>query len=644
VAFSTAKINAYVNINDSCNAYYDGDVNFFSAGSGCNNTGRQADVIFHEWGHGFHNNSILSGWYDGSLGEGAADTLSFLLTDDSRIAPQFYIGGGTLRNVDNTNKWPDDYTANDAFVHSNGLIFGGAMWHTREAIRRQRGEPYATEAVSNLYVGLLKGGPDIEGSFDEAMFADDDDGNLGNGTPHLCELIEGFGLHGLGVAGDWALRAGHTPIVDAPAEQELPVVASLSSPAPACIDSADTRGGKVYWRTDPAADWSERDLLPTSVGAQGEMPPFQFGQIVEYWLEVDGPDGLTLYDPPGGPIRPHTFYVGGVLEIQCDDFEETDGGFTHALLDGEASEGADDWQWGIPRGKAGDPSVAASGNNIWGTDLGEEGWNGEYQNEKRTRLSSPVYDLEHYNGAILGYRRWLNIEDGYYDRALIYADDKVMWTNWSTTPANGEDHHLDDAWAMHFLDITEMARDGEVQLHWELESDAGLSFGGWNIDDVCVYVPATTDNRMAITDLRGFPVDGIGGVELSWTNPRHAPLEVVRLVRKPGAWPLNAQDGTAIAEFTDVELGSFQTYLDETAQGRQDLYYAVYGYDGDDWLSWTFEGLNGVRLDAGAYERPSGIDPLGITDDPVPCGCTSSRSAGWAWLMVLGLLLRRRRA
>ena len=30
---------------------------------------------------------------------------------------------------------------------------------------------------------------------------------------------------------------------------------------------------------------------------------------------------------------------------------------------------------------------------------------------------------------------------------------------------------------------------GPFTLSWEIESDGGLEFGGWNIDDVCVYRP-----------------------------------------------------------------------------------------------------------------------------------------------------------
>lgn len=645
VSFTRDRMDAFININDACNAYFDGDVNFFLSGSGCNNTGRQADVIFHEWGHGFHQASIQAGWYDGSLGEGAADVISFLMTDDSRIAPVFFQGGGgTLRNVDNSARYPDDYSNSEALIHTNGLIFGGSLWDTREALRRTQGEPYATDATAQIYTDTLKGGPDIEGSFDEAMFADDDDGNLGNGTPHLCELIEGFGLHGLGLAGDWAMSVDHEVLVEVAPESKADVVAAIASPAPECLSGTDTRAGKIHWRMAGGDDWASVDLELNGAGVAGELPPFEYGDVVEYWLSLEGPDGLIVFDPPGGEIRPHTFYVGGVIEVQCDDFETDDGGFTHELVSGEATEGANDWQWGEPGGLAGDPSAAWSGNNIWGNDLGGEGWNGEYQNDKVTRLTSPVYDLEHYQGAMLHYRRWLAVEDGYYDRATITANDEVVWSNWATNTTVGDEHHLDDGWAAHAVDLTRPAQEGQVQVSWSLESDGGLTFGGWNIDDVCMYVPATPNNRLAILDLAAEPVDDIGGVRLTWTNPRHAPLQRVRVVRKSGAWPLGADDGALVAELNDVEVDVPVEIVDEEAQGRKGLYYAAYGYDGEEWLGWTVEGRNAVLADAGTYDPPKGIDPLGITADPVGCGCSNGTgTGGFAWLLgLVGLLARRR--
>ena len=39
-----------VNLNDVCNAYFDGEIKLFRKGEGCNNTGRISDVSYHEWG------------------------------------------------------------------------------------------------------------------------------------------------------------------------------------------------------------------------------------------------------------------------------------------------------------------------------------------------------------------------------------------------------------------------------------------------------------------------------------------------------------------------------------------------------------------------------------------------------------------
>ena len=63
----------------------------------------------------------------------------------------------------------------------------------------------------------------------------------------------------------------------------------------------------------------------------------------------------------------------------------------------------------------------------------------------------------------------------------------MIWTNWSS--AGGEDHTQDRQWVLHTVEIPAdaIAEDGTVALGWEIISDGGLEFGGWNLDDVCVY-------------------------------------------------------------------------------------------------------------------------------------------------------------
>ncbi len=52
-----SQLTANMNIDDTCNAFWDGStINFFKSGGSCANTGEIAAVFDHEWGHGLDNN------------------------------------------------------------------------------------------------------------------------------------------------------------------------------------------------------------------------------------------------------------------------------------------------------------------------------------------------------------------------------------------------------------------------------------------------------------------------------------------------------------------------------------------------------------------------------------------------------------
>ncbi|QSQ24485.1 hypothetical protein JY651_05905 [Pyxidicoccus parkwayensis] len=52
-----SQLTATVNINNTCNAFWNGStVNFYRSGGGCRNTGEIAAVFDHEWGHGLDDN------------------------------------------------------------------------------------------------------------------------------------------------------------------------------------------------------------------------------------------------------------------------------------------------------------------------------------------------------------------------------------------------------------------------------------------------------------------------------------------------------------------------------------------------------------------------------------------------------------
>lgn len=477
-----------VNLNDVCNAYFDGTLNFFRAGEGCNNTGRIADVSYHEWGHGFHYYNLLAGSYDGSMSEGIADSIAFFQTEDPFIAPYFGEQGWAIRRVDEDRVYPDDIVNE---VHSDGLIFAGAIWDFWDIMEDRYGATEAYAPTVNIFVESLRSGPTIPQSYDSFVFADDDNGDLSDGTPHECEIIEAFGRHGLGPQGSgMLLQVSHLPIpTQSATATEYPLSADIVAFAENCIE-VETEQAVVKYSTDNGESWSEVTLDLETESISGAIPQVEANTIVKYYLEIQDDTGGVVTSPEGGSINPFHFYVGAREQIYCNDFELDDGGFTHELLDGQQQEGADDWMWGTPIGLGGDPEFAASGDKVWGNDLGGdingENYNGEYQNEKWNRLTSSAFDVSGYDQVVVEFNRWLTVEDGYYDQASVQANGEIIWLNHASRREIGDEHHRDNQWSPHSM-IVDLDDSGSLTLSWDIRSDQGLSMGGWNIDDLCVY-------------------------------------------------------------------------------------------------------------------------------------------------------------
>ncbi|MDP2307468.1 MAG: M36 family metallopeptidase, partial [Pseudomonadota bacterium] len=622
----TAPLTSFVNLESTCNAYYDGNVNFYRAGDGCNNTGRIADVNYHEWGHGFHYYSLESGDFDGSISEGIGDVVASLQTLDPTIAPYFATNGGAIRELETDYSYPDDVTGE---VHQDGLIFAGAMWDLYLALSETYGEAIGVKGTawavaSQLLADGIKGGPTIDESFDEIMLADDDNRDLSDGTPHQCEIIDAFGRHGLGPSGGGGslLSLEHSAVGNQPSGATIPVAGDVRNLTPACVTFTIETVEAVY-STDGGASWDTAPLGVAGEAFDGELPGFAAGTVVEYYLKASADDGTDVSLPAGGKIAPYTFYVGAVEELYCESFDDGDGGYTHELLDGDDQRGADDWAFGSPDGYSDDPTEAFTGRSVWGNDLGGGQYNGAYQASIVNRLSSVPIDVTGSSQVVVQYRRWLNVEDGAYDDARVYVGDDVVWSNYGTGERDGTAHTADREWMLHTLLVD---TDGEtLTLGWEIASDGGLEFGGWNIDDVCVY-------RIGDDPTLAFAIDDFVAsddlaerVELAWTQPDDSRASDAVVVRRDDRFPTGREDGHVV--WTGAAApGSAMTATDASAGG----YYAVFAGGDAGWLAGAVEGDNadvGVALDEngdGLYgeEDPDGVLLTGS------CGCASGTGAG----------------
>ena len=84
------SITVNVNLNQTCNAYWNGStVNFFRSGGGCANTGELPGVSLHEWGHGLDSNDGNGSSADNGTGETYGDFSAALFTHNSCIGNGF---------------------------------------------------------------------------------------------------------------------------------------------------------------------------------------------------------------------------------------------------------------------------------------------------------------------------------------------------------------------------------------------------------------------------------------------------------------------------------------------------------------------------------------------------------------------------
>src|SRR5690606_13469569 len=97
-----SHLEVIVNHNDTCNAVYDGtSINFYQQSQQCENTGRLPDVVYHEFGHGFHHHAVIlgSGEFEGALSEGVSDYLAATITGDPAMGRGFFYTDAPLRHL-----------------------------------------------------------------------------------------------------------------------------------------------------------------------------------------------------------------------------------------------------------------------------------------------------------------------------------------------------------------------------------------------------------------------------------------------------------------------------------------------------------------------------------------------------------------
>jgi extracellular elastinolytic metalloproteinase len=181
-----------------------------------------ADIVFHEYGHGLTWRMIgsMSDALAGAIGEGASDVNAFLINGDDRIGEYAFSEPLGIRRFPYIN-YPNTYIDVDGGeVHNDGEIYAAAMWRVLE---------------NYLAAGLTAA--DLHGDFVDGMnytpaspaFEDMRDGMLESvsvaGSGRECLIWRGFADRGIGVGATGIVRGKRVIVTESFA---LPV----SCPAP----------------------------------------------------------------------------------------------------------------------------------------------------------------------------------------------------------------------------------------------------------------------------------------------------------------------------------------------------------------------------------------------------------------------------
>jgi MYXO-CTERM domain-containing protein len=465
-----------ININDVCNAFAEQNtLNFFMAGEACQNTALIADVVYHEYGHVAHVLGLQSGvgLFDGAVSEGASDYLGATITGDPDVGPGFFQGTDEpLRELDPTGfewRWPE----HTGEVHDEGRILGGTLWDLRKALVEKYGESLGVQKADMIWFGGIRRSVDMQSWYLEALITNDDDGDIQNGTPDDCEINAAFAAHGLYQPLGGTLELEQVELPDGSLELTLGYPTADQQLCPIDVDpSAVLRYRPRPPTVGPTNELVLAELEPGLLRAV--IPPQPIHTVTQYQVELDWGNGTSAMRPDNRGDEWYEFFSGPTDEIWCSDFEADDGW----TLDGQ-------WSIGAPAGGGGDPGEAYEGSRVAGVALE---FPGIYSPGSGSRMRSPTIDTSGFEVVRLQYRRWLTVEDGFFDQAWISANDMQVWYNHRTEFADfASVHHRDREWRFHDVDLSwAIGADGLLNLEFGLASDGGLEFGGWNVDSLCI--------------------------------------------------------------------------------------------------------------------------------------------------------------
>ncbi len=409
-----------------CNAFYDGtSINFYDLANGCNASSNIPDVAYHEYGHGINDNYYQSQggtFINGAIGEAYADFWAISLSNNPILGSGFYVDNqDPIRRYDIDPKvYPMDLVGE---VHQDGEILMGAWWDTHLLMGADWNItiPLFVEAYAGLQAQAMNGneGQAYTDVLIDVLLADDDDGDITNGTPHGNAIVQGFYMHGITLISNAEFAHSPQMFLDSNTEVVIESGLDLTFPYLNYLQSV-----KLHYQVNNGV-WQESEMF--DMGGQQyfvSLGQYPNATVIRYYMTAQDVNGSIGTASPFGahlsvyPNLPHVTLVGvSQMALQDCDNNENWGAWSLGINGDNATTGI--WDLAQPISSltvdAAPGTIVQTGSQttpngeycfVTGNALPNDGIGVNDVDGGRTTLQSPTIDMTSLIHPIIAYNRW----------------------------------------------------------------------------------------------------------------------------------------------------------------------------------------------------------------------------------------------
>lgn len=478
-----------VNLSQTCNAFYNGSINFYQSGGGCSNTAF-ATVVHHEYGHHVVN---TGGSGQGAYGEGMSDCMGILVFDESITGIGFNGScSAGIRDAENDCQFePGNCSSCGSQVHACGKLMSGCVWDLRKNWAALYPDDYRAMLASivvnsvPLHGNTSSIGADITIDF---LTLDDDNGDINDGTPNYASIADAFGQHNLPAPPIQPIKFSYPDGIPASVSPTGSTV--LSVVVEALLAEPEAGTGLFHWRngtTGPFTDVPMNQVAPNEY--EVAIPSTVCLSTVQFYVSAETSSNVLVTNPLGAPSSVYSaISASGSSTPVFDELEGAIDGWQLGLGTDTASTGQ--WEHVDPNGTPAQPEDDHTENGVkcFITGQGSPGGGlGEADIDNgTTTLLSPMFDATGYDEAFVSYWRWYSNDQGASPNSDsmpvdISNNDGNTWVTLETVASNA------NAWVFKSFRVSEFVTPtASMRLRWRASDLGSGSLVEAGLDDFVV--------------------------------------------------------------------------------------------------------------------------------------------------------------